>query len=154
MAGTAAMTAWQESLRRLKDDPAEGAADTWAKAPPPAKLGKRLIEGLFHREVGAEHLGLLTNVVHWTYGTAWGAAYGIVQGTLRAHPLVHGLVFGSGVWAMAYVQLVPMGIYEPPWKYPVRTLAEDLSHHLVYGLGVAGAYHVVAGANRVSSPPS
>ena len=31
-------------------------------------------------------------------------------------------------------------LYEPIWKYDVKTLANDLSAHLVYGLTTAAAY--------------
>ena len=41
---------------------------------------------------------------------------------------------------MSYAQLVPMGIYEPPWKYPAKELALDLSYHIVYGITAAIAY--------------
>jgi len=37
----------------------------------------------------------------------------------------------------------PLGIYEPPWRYPPKELAIDLSYHLVYGLGVAGTYRLL-----------
>jgi hypothetical protein len=151
-AGTAAMTAWQELLARLRSSDrvtngggqASGGKDPWEGAPAPAQVAKRLIDGLFQRDVGPEYIGLLTNATHWAYGTAWGGAYGLLQGTLRANPLAHGLGFGTGVWVMSYVQLVPMGLYEPPWRYPVRTLAKDLSYHLVYGVGVARAFHALA----------
>ena len=46
---------------------------------------------------------------------------------------------------MSYAQLVPMGIYEPPWRYPVRELATDLSYHLVYGSAVAEAFGALNG---------
>jgi hypothetical protein len=149
-AGTAAMTAWQTLASRLEGSRAEqseeggGERDPWESAPAPAQVAKRVIEGLFRREVGADKIGLLTNVTHWGYGTAWGAVYGLVQGSVRANPLAHGLVFGSGVWAMSYVELVPMGLYEPPWRYPAQTVAKDISYHLVYGVGVAAAYEAVA----------
>lgn len=35
---------------------------------------------------------------------------------------------------------MPMGLYEPPWAYPAKTVAKDLSYHLVYGVGVAAAF--------------
>ena len=44
---------------------------------------------------------------------------------------------------MSYVELVPMGLYEPPWKYPAKSLAKDLSYHLVYGVALAGAYKLL-----------
>jgi hypothetical protein len=36
-----------------------------------------------------------------------------------------------------------MGLYEPPWEYPAKTLARELSYHVVYGVGTAVAYDVV-----------
>jgi hypothetical protein len=152
LAGTAAMTVWQELLARLRSRESRAGTggqpteetDPWQNAPAPAQVAKRLVEGLFQRSVGPEHIGLLTNVTHWAYGTAWGGAYGLVQGTLRVNALAHGLVFGTGVWVISYVELVPMGIYEPPWTYPARALAKDLSYHLVYGLGAAKAFEALA----------
>ena len=44
---------------------------------------------------------------------------------------------------MSYVQLVPMGLYEPPWRYPPKELALDLSYHLAYGAGLGAAYAVL-----------
>ncbi len=32
------------------------------------------------------------------------------------------------------------GLYEPPWKYPPKEFALDLSYHLVYGVGLGAAY--------------
>lgn len=150
LVGTAIMTAWQEIVGRLTSSGSEdsgggddGQDDPWESAPAPAVVGKRLVEGLFRTEVPAERIGLLTNAVHWTYGTGWGVVYGLIQGTIRANPVAQGLAFGTGVWAMSYVQLVPMGLYEPPWAYPARTLAKDLSYHLAYGLGVATGYRAL-----------
>lgn len=156
------MTGWQELSSRLEKARARGSdespdasggdeseqKDPWESAPAPAQVAKRLIEGVFQREVGPERIPLLTNAAHWAYGTTWGGVYGLLQGTVRANPIVHGLFFGSGVWAMSYVQLVPMGLYQPPWKYPLKSLGKDLSYHLVYGLGVAAAYERLDGGER------
>ncbi len=90
----------------------------------------------------ADKIGLLTNVMHWGYGTSWGGVYGAVMGnSARERPLGRGLGFGAWVWVMSYVQLVPLGLYDLPWKYPLSELALDLSYHLAYGagLGAAGA---------------
>ncbi|MEX2210351.1 MAG: DUF1440 domain-containing protein [Gaiellaceae bacterium] len=139
LAGTAAMTAYQELLSSGDSEKEK----SWEDAPAPAQVARRLLKGVFRQDISVEKIPLLTNVVHWTYGTAWGVVYGLVQGTVRANPVLHGLLFGSGVWAMSYVQLVPMGLYEPPWEYPAKTIAKDVSYHLVYGLGVATAYETV-----------
>jgi hypothetical protein len=146
VAGTAAMTVWQELSGRLlgSGDGGEerngGDADPWEGAPAPALVARRVLEGVFGREVSPDRIPLLTNLMHWGYGTGWGVAYGLLQGTVRANPVLHGALFGTGVWAASYLQLVPMGLYEPPWEYPATTLAKDLSYHLVYGVGTAAAY--------------
>lgn len=148
--GTAVMTAHQEIAARLQrsDDNANDSEsqgqqrqqDPWESAPAPAKVGKKILEGVFDREVSPDKIGLLTNVVHWLTGVSWGAVYGLVGGTFHPSPAVAGPVFGAGVWAASYVELVPMGIYEPPWKYSAGTLANDIGYHLTYGTGVASAY--------------
>jgi hypothetical protein len=142
-AGTAAMTAWQEAAARWQDsgdDGPSGSHDPWASAPAPAKVAKRILEGVFRREVPPTEIPMLTNVAHWGYGVAWGGVFGLVQGTFRRRPLTHGVAFGSAVWAFSYVALVPLGIYEPPWTYPAKSLALDLSYHLAYGAGVGAAF--------------
>ena len=130
------MTTYQQSLS------GEGGAKkpSWDDAPAPAQVARMAIRGLFGRDVPAERIPLLTNAVHWSYGTAWGAVFGLVR---RGNPLVSGLLFGAGVWALSYVQLVPLGIYQPPWEYEPKELAKDLSYHLVYGAGVAAAYEAL-----------
>jgi hypothetical protein len=136
------MTGWQALARRVRESEAaegrspDGDQDRWESAPVPAKVGKRVIEGIFQRPVPPERIGLLTNVVHWSYGTAWGAVFGLVQGTARRNLLSHGLIFGAGVWAMSYVQLVPMGFYKRPWDYPAPDVAFDISYHVVYGVAL------------------
>lgn len=119
--------------------------DPWEEASAPAKVAKRISEGVFDHDVPPERIPLLTHGMHWGYGTGWGAVYGIAQGSLHAPPLRHGLVFGTAVWAMSYVQLVPMGLYQPPWKYAPKDIAMEVGYHLAYGLGVASAYRVLAG---------
>lgn len=139
IAGTAAMTAYQELLAGNGSDEEK----SWEDAPAPAQVARRILKGVFRQDVSAERIPLLTNAMHWAYGIAWGGAYGLAQGTVRANPVLSGLAFGTGVWGMSYVQLVPMGLYEPPWEYPAKTLAKDLSYHLVYGLGVATAFETL-----------
>ena len=149
--GTGVMTAVQTLPAKLQDDQAgeEEASpapqDPWQQASAPAKLGRRISEGVLERPVPPERIGLLTNVMHWGYGTGWGAVYGLVQGTVGGRPLRHGLLFGTGVWLMAYVQLVPIGLSELPWKYSPKDLGTELGFHLAYGAGVASGYRVLAG---------
>jgi hypothetical protein len=132
--GTAAMTAYQLAVAKARGQPlATPVPHRWADAPAPAQVAKRLADavgqgGRFTRE----DVPLLANAVHWLYGVSWGALYGAVPGG--------GLAFGTTVWASGYAELVPLGIYEPPWRYPPKELALDWSYHAVYGLGVAVAF--------------
>lgn len=143
--GTAVMTGWQELAAKLQGSDGGGGeappSDPWARAPAPARAGRKILGGLGY-DVPESRIDLLTNVMHWGYGTTWGAVYGAAFGNSARHrPLTRGLGFGAWVWVMSYVQLVPLGIYQPPWTYSPRELAMDLSYHLAYGagLGVGGA---------------
>lgn len=154
--GTGVMTAWQELSITLQtshgDADGESQAtspgqeqpqDPWEHAPAPAKVARKILDGVFDYEVPPEKIGLLTNAMHWGYGTSWGALYGLIQGSAHGPALRRGLLFGAGVWASSYAMLVPMGLYQPPWKYPAKELAMDLSYHLAYGAGLGGGYALV-----------
>lgn len=142
--GTAAMTAAQRIGGHFESTGGdEGQERSWEDAPAPAKVAKRILEGVFHRDVPVSRIDLLTHATHWLYGVAWGAVYGLAQETERPSPQRRGLLFAAGVWSASYIALVPMGIYEPPWRYPAGTLALDASYHLVYGEAVAAAYAVL-----------
>jgi hypothetical protein len=145
------MTTAQELAAKLQSSgDAAGQADggqppePWEQASTPAKVARRNSEGVFEHDVPAERIGLLTHAMHWAYGTGWGAVYGLVAGTVAVRPLRGGLTFGAAVWAMSYVQLVPMGLYEPPWRYPPQAMAQELGYHLAYGAGVGAAEHLLA----------
>jgi hypothetical protein len=149
--GTAVMTAYQQLVRSgggSGDSAPETEEERWQRAPAPAQVARRVLKGLFQSDVSAERIPLLANLMHWLYGTTLGAVYGLVQGTLRARPVAGGLAFGGGVWLLSYAELVPMGLYEPPWEYPPKELVKDLSYHLVYGLGVAATYERVEVLSR------
>jgi len=149
--GTLCMTAWQELSSKLQAEaqdsvsgPETPTKDPWTEASAPAQVAKRIGEGVFQKKVSPDLIPLLTNLMHWGYGTGWGSVYGLAAGSARKpQGLRSGAAFGSIVWVMSYVQLVPMGLYRPPWKYPPKDLAMDLSYHLVYGFGVASAYRVL-----------
>ena len=90
--GTGFMTAWQELAAKLKPSPDGGAesqqppSDQWEAASAPAKVAKRIGEGVFHKPVSPDLIPLLTNSMHWGYGTGWGTVYGIAAGSARSAP--------------------------------------------------------------------
>jgi hypothetical protein len=115
----------------------------WHDAPAPALVGKRLVEGLFQIEIPPSRAPLVNNVTHWTYGILAGAAYGIVAGSLSNRRISYGLPFGAAVWAASYAVLPAAKLYKPIWEYDPKTLANDLSVHIVYGLVTATALRVL-----------
>jgi hypothetical protein len=117
---------------------------SWDDAPAPALVGKRLVEGLFDTELPSTRAALVNNVTHWAFGMFSGVQYGIVAGSLPKPRILYGLPFGATVWATGYVILPAAKLYQPIWKYDLKTLANDLSAHVVYGLATAGALRVLA----------
>jgi hypothetical protein len=117
---------------------------SWEEAPAPAQVGKRLIEGLFDRKLPPSSAALVNNVTHWAFGVFAGVQYGIVAGSLPRQRIAYGLPFGAAVWASGYVILPAAKLYQPIWKYDVKTLANDLSAHLVYGVGTASALRLLS----------
>jgi uncharacterized membrane protein YagU involved in acid resistance len=83
--------------------------------------------------------------MHWTYGILNGAQYGIVARSLPAPRIRYGIAFGATVWAGDYVILPAAKLYKPIWEYDVKTLVNDISAHLVYGLATATALRLLSG---------
>jgi hypothetical protein len=117
--------------------------DSWEKAPVPAQVGRRMLEGVAQTELDPKKWARpLTNVVHWTYAMAWGAAYGIVAGSRRPK-ISSGPAFGAFVWGLSYVTLPPTGLYKQIWQYDAQTLWKDASAHLVFGTGTGLAFRAL-----------
>jgi hypothetical protein len=128
--GTAAMTAYQTAVAKARDS---------EPSTIPAEVAKRIIRGMLERDVSDEQTALLNNVMHWSYGTGWGAAYGIVACSISPRTIRSGVAFGTVVWGASLVELPAMKLAPPPWEYPPQELALDLSYHLVYGVVTAVA---------------
>ncbi|WP_433167132.1 DUF1440 domain-containing protein [Kribbella sp. CA-247076] len=114
--------------------------ENWDQAPAPAQVGRRLFEGLLHRELPDRRAALVNNITHWAFGIANGAAYGVVAGSTPTPKIRYGVPFGATVWSTGYVVLPLAGLYEPIWKYSAKVLAKDLTAHLTYGLSTATTY--------------
>jgi hypothetical protein len=116
----------------------------WEEAPAPAQLGKRLVKAAFGVELPPSRARLVNNAMHWGYGVFNGAQLGVVAQLLGRPRIRYGLPFGATVWAGDYVILPAVKLYKPIWEYDAKTLAQDLSGHLVYGLGTATALKLLA----------
>ncbi|WP_300606315.1 hypothetical protein [Trebonia sp.] len=119
--------------------------DSWAKAPEPGQVAKRLITGFTQRELPDRLAWLTSTIAHWSYGSLAAALYGIVAGSLRRPHAAYGLPFGAAVWAAGYVLLPEAGLYKPIWEYDAKTLADDLTAHLAYGAGTGATFWLLAG---------
>jgi hypothetical protein len=117
-----------------------GGVHQWDDTSAPGKLGKRLVEGLLDRPVPDRYAALTQNVVHWGTGLGWGALFGVAAGSDRRSWWSAGIVLGSVAWLTAYAVLPATGLYKPLWEYDAKTLADDLSAHVVYGLATAAAF--------------
>jgi hypothetical protein len=135
--GTLAMDAvWYSRYRRgggqsrFADWEVTTEVDSWQEAPAPGQMGRKLLELVTRREVPVERAPVISNTMHWAYGSSWTAAYAAL---LPRRPLWAGPALGALVWSSGYVVLPLAGIYEPIWRYDLTTLAKDLSAHLVFG---------------------
>jgi hypothetical protein len=80
-----------------------------------------------------------SNVVHWTYGTTWGAARGLI-GLAGLNAASATAVHFTAVWGWSLVMLPALGIAPPPWQQPRREMAIDALHHVVYATGTSAAF--------------
>jgi len=142
--------AWQDKARspgaggrRARRPPvftAEGALVT-AEGPGPegaaAEFAVKLVTGLFGRDItwSARRAG---KVVHFVYGTLWGAAYGLVAGSFRLPWALAGAAHGLLVWGVGPGLLAPMMkvLLAPGTLRPLQNMLL-IGAHVLYGLIVA-----------------
>lgn len=125
--------------------PAAVLAQSQAPGPEGAagQFAHKLAAGMFGRDISA-YTQAVGEVVHFTYGSAWGALYGLLQGSYRRAPGPFGLLFGVVVWLAGPATLVPaMRLWPPPHKEPPLRLAMMIAGHLIYGAAVAATFEVL-----------
>jgi hypothetical protein len=110
-----------------------GEVTSWQDASAPGKLGQRALRAVIGREPPDQWARATTNIVHWATGVGWGIQYGAVASITSRHTLSRALALGPVAWLSGYVVLPLAKVYKPIWQYDTRTLADDLSAHLVYG---------------------
>ena len=115
----------------------------WEDASAPGQLGRKALRQVTGNEPPNEWARPATNIVHWATGIGWGAMYGALASTTSRRPLARALALGPVVWLSGYVLLPLAKVYEPIWRYDARTLAKDLSAHLVYGAAASSVFAVL-----------
>jgi hypothetical protein len=143
VAGTLAMDlVWYRRARRDGSDAAfpdwevVRDLDRWEDAPAPGRMGRKIVATVSGDDPPAERAAAISNVMHWAYGTTWGALYALAFPRRRWWT---GPALGGFVWSSDYVTLPLAGVYEPIWKYDLPTLRKDLSAHLVFGAATDAA---------------
>ncbi len=76
----------------------------------------------------------LTVGAHYAYGAAAGALYAAWSRPGSRHPVLRGMMFGLGVWAVSYFSLLPAaGLFPPADRQPLRRNALMIAAHLLWG---------------------
>lgn len=80
-----------------------------------------------------------STVVHWSYGTSWGAVRGLLYaaGLDGAQAAVAHFM---AVWGSEQVMLPLLDVAPPPWEWGAEEIAIDAFHHAVYAAFTALAF--------------
>ncbi len=136
--GTAAMTLSSSIEAKLR-----GRAPSTAPADAASKV-------LGVKPESDEDQARFTTLVHWGYGTGWGAVHGVLAGIglpPRAATAGHfAAVFGSGLVLLPKLEVAP-----PVPEWGATEIAVDAFHHTVYALATGLAYRLLEAA---STPPA
>ena len=130
-AGTAAMTISSTVEARLR-----GRAFSTA----PAKAAAKVL-GITEFE-DARAQARFSDLVHWGYGTGWGAVRGILRGVGFSPKLATPMHFAA-LWGSAVYTLPKYDVAPPVTEWSAQDLAIDLVHHLVYISAAAKAYELL-----------
>jgi hypothetical protein len=117
-----------------------GGVTSWEEASAPGQVGQKLERLVIRRPPPDAWARTTTNVTHWATGIGWGIQYGVLGGRASRHPWAGALVLGPAAWLTSYAVLPLAGVYKPIWEYDARTLADDLTAHLVFGSVTAAVF--------------
>jgi len=96
---------------------------------------------LFEKEMPESELRAWGELLHWSYGAAWGTVYGIIQSSLCVPAWLHGLLFGTVVWVAGPRFLLPAMKLRPlPRAEIPRETLMGWAFHAAYGLTVATVF--------------
>ena len=125
--GTAAMTVSSTIEAKLR-----GREGSTAPADAAAKV-------LGIEPVGKKEKARFSTLVHWSYGTGWGAVRGVL-GTLGLRAPLAGLLHYGTVWGSELVMLPKLEVAPPIKEWEPAELAIDAFHHAVYAAATSIAY--------------
>jgi hypothetical protein len=124
--GTAAMTVSSTIEQRVRGrDPSTTPGDA--------------VEKVLPIEIDEEEKESVSNIIHWAYGTAWGAPRGLLAVLGLSSPAATFAHFAA-VWGGALVALPRLRVAPPVKEWGAREIAIDAWHHAVYALFTAAAF--------------
>jgi uncharacterized membrane protein YagU involved in acid resistance len=151
--GSLAQSLYFAWTRKLAPQPATQAfapvEPEQASEMPTQTLARRVVEHVVQRGP-LQHKASAAQIVHLSFGSAWGGAYGLVAGSLPPQSaLKSGLTFGLIVCLASDDILLPaFKLSAWPHHYPVKTHLYALGAHAVYGAAVAATFAALRRAAR------
>jgi hypothetical protein len=130
--GTAAMTVSSTVEQKLRGRAASTA---------PADAAQKVLG--IERFTDDAAKGRFSNLVHWGYGTGWGA----VRALLRAAGLPPARATAghlAAVWGSEQVMLPALSVSPPAWEWSAEEVAIDGLHHVVYATATGVAYELLS----------
>jgi hypothetical protein len=89
--------------------------------------------------VGEREKTRFSNIVHWSYGTSWGAVRGLIAALGLRGPTA-ATAHLAAVWGSELVMLPTLGVAPPVTEWGAEEVAIDLWHHVVYATATSVAY--------------
>ena len=131
LAGTAAMTVSSTLEAKLRKRSPSTA---------PAKAAEKVLG--IERFESPQAESRFSNLVHWGYGTGWGAVRGLLA-FLGLPPKAATAVHGAAVWSQEVVMLPTLDVAPPITRWGKEEIAIDLFHHAVYTVATGLAYEML-----------
>ena len=136
LVGTAAMTVSSTLEAKLRGREFSNA---------PAKAAEKVL-GIDHFE-SPQAESRFSNLVHWGYGTGFGALRGVL-GSTPLPPKAATAAHGAAVWGQAVVMLPTLDVAPPITLWGKEEIAIDLFHHAVYATATGLAYEFLSNGSR------
>ncbi|MGI9185078.1 MAG: hypothetical protein ACR2GZ_08965 [Solirubrobacteraceae bacterium] len=127
VAGTAAMTVSSSLEAKLRERGASSA---------PADAAGKIL-GVQPRDDAGQ--ARFSNIVHWAYGTSWGAVRGLLHAAGLDGPKATAAHFAL-VWGSEQVMLPMLDVAPPLWDSEPPEIAIDAFHHTVYAVATSLAF--------------
>jgi uncharacterized membrane protein YagU involved in acid resistance len=129
---TGPMTVLMDALKQAQGDP---------EPLPPRQITGRLVEESGAKPfVSRETEHDLTILNHFGFGTTAGALYGPIAEACPLPPVLAGVSYALGVWAVSYLGWIPaVGLYRSATEEPPNRNVTMLAGHVLWGacLGLA-----------------